>query len=414
MRVFAASALLCSVVAAATAKWSAQEALKTVFGFEGNAEFDQHYSRLQNSASTISEDVKQHHLLCTSVLLREVGRLELRAAVGNENYHPVYSSTKNDVVCYSSMLTAIESARLNHFHTISTIPSFMKIHHSVMQLASNIEKSSAYYLEVHRGLGVRGKGISKVSGSSIANRVIENMKNGHNEDAHAFAAAMIHSTSEEGTWSHMWRETTSLVKSSSGRDVAQTCGFHHVTVESTAFGLRVKGLDITRAKMSCVLLLTAHLVTSSADVIMVLANKQQIPLNNFARPITQTGVSAIINNAVVAGSAPYSSAGLNGLNEVVGVGDTGLDELMCFFTEGDGTVVTRSTIEDPITNSSRRKVVQYIAFQDGGDYEEGHGTHVSGSVAGQDIDESDSQSIYNGMGTLGLSALKQSQLRRNG
>ena len=71
---------------------------------------------------------------------------------------------------------------------------------------------------------------------------------------------------------------------------------------------------------------------------------------------------------------------------------------MCFFTEGDGTIVTRSTIEDPITNSSRRKVVQYIAFQDGGDYEEGHGTHVSGSVAGQDIDESDSQSAYNGMG----------------
>lgn len=324
--------------------------------------------------------------------------MELRGTVGDENYHPVYSSAKNDMICYSSMLTPAESSQFNHFHTILTIPNFVKIHHSVMQLASNMEKSSAYYLEVHRGLGVRGKGISKVSGSSIADRVIENMKSGRNKDAQAFVSAMAHSSSKEGSWAHMWHETTNFVKSSSGRDVAQSCGFHRVTVEGTKFGLRVNGVEHTRAHASCVLLLAAHLVSSSDDVIMVLANKQQIPLNNFARPITQTGVSAIANNAVVSGSAPYSSAGLNGLNEVVGVGDTGLDELMCFFTEGDGTIVTRSTIEDPITNSSRRKVVQYIAFQDGGDYEEGHGTHVSGSVAGQDIDESDSQSVYNGLG----------------
>jgi hypothetical protein len=45
-------------------------------------------------------------------------------------------------------------------------------------------------------------------------------------------------------------------------------------------------------------------------------------------------------------------------------------------------VVARSTYDSPTFDLSKRKVVQYIDYQDGTDGEEGHGTHCSGSVLG--------------------------------
>jgi hypothetical protein len=83
------------------------------------------------------------------------------------------------------------------------------------------------------------------------------------------------------------------------------------------------------------------------------------------------------------GSYPLWDAGLRGETEVVGVADSGLDMRSCFFSEEDpATNVKCSTYNSPVTDRTKRKVVQYIGFTDCDAVVGDHGTHVSGTVAG--------------------------------
>jgi hypothetical protein len=59
------------------------------------------------------------------------------------------------------------------------------------------------------------------------------------------------------------------------------------------------------------------------------------PLNKNARAITQSGV---INYE------PFSVAGLNGSNTIVGVSDTGIDENSCYFKDGKHGKVYRKAL----------------------------------------------------------------------
>lgn len=67
----------------------------------------------------------------------------------------------------------------------------------------------------------------------------------------------------------------------------------------------------------------------------------------------------------------------------MGVADTGLEEMSCYFKDISG-MVSRSNKNSPVVDMSRRKVVQYIysSQTDTGDSPSGHGTHVCGIVAG--------------------------------
>jgi len=74
---------------------------------------------------------------------------------------------------------------------------------------------------------------------------------------------------------------------------------------------------------------------------------------------------------------------------VAGVGDSGLDHQSCFFFDDKKAVTFPTSGFDDITgkpvweDTSHRKVVQYVAYADPTEGENGgHGTHVSGTVAG--------------------------------
>ena len=54
-------------------------------------------------------------------------------------------------------------------------------------------------------------------------------------------------------------------------------------------------------------------------------------------------------------------------------GDTGVDELSCFFRNEDGSKVARSSYENPTYDLTKRKVIQYIPYADDTDTQEGHG-----------------------------------------
>lgn len=74
----------------------------------------------------------------------------------------------------------------------------------------------------------------------------------------------------------------------------------------------------------------------------------------------------------VPGSTLVSDQGLDGTGQIVGVGDSGLDHDMCWFRDPLGTPI----------GPMHRKVVGYAIAADDYDGDAGHGTHVSGTVAG--------------------------------
>jgi subtilisin family serine protease len=102
--------------------------------------------------------------------------------------------------------------------------------------------------------------------------------------------------------------------------------------------------------------------------------------NARATALVQTSANAA---SAYSDATPIWDLGLTGLGEIVGLADTGLDTASCFFAESSGqTAVARSPSSSPTFDLSQAKVVQYVAYVDGQDEGDGHGTHVAGSLAG--------------------------------
>lgn len=174
-------------------------------------------------------------------------------------------------------------------------------------------------------------------------------------------------------------------------DDADACIFHNLDVETDHDRVAIRSLEsihnenvaLSRSQL-CFLLLVKKLVHAN-NVARIMARKKMTTHNRNGKFIVQSGS--------LFGSTPFLTAGLNGTGQIVGIGDTGLDESHCLFSNTDGSKVKRSKYSKPITDFSKRKVIQYVSYMDGKDIE-GHGTHVAGTLAGSCIDNLDF--VYNG------------------
>jgi subtilisin family serine protease len=107
-------------------------------------------------------------------------------------------------------------------------------------------------------------------------------------------------------------------------------------------------------------------------------NNRPSLLNYRARSIPQSSqVGSQSSNC------PYSSAGLLGENQIATIADTGLDSFSCYFYDPQGQIPP-TDVAAPKYDLKYRKVIQYNYNGCGGpnDAQGGHGTHVSGIVAG--------------------------------
>lgn len=100
---------------------------------------------------------------------------------------------------------------------------------------------------------------------------------------------------------------------------------------------------------------------------------------------------------------PYSQIGLDGTGYTLGLIDTGLDDMSCFFIDPSYTATPRTSSTKllqgfPVTDNWRRKVVQYIAWADTHpDVRYDHGTWCAGAAAGACLDKTPTRVRFNGL-----------------
>eukprot|EP01041_Mallomonas_annulata_P010119 gene10119-21088_t len=117
---------------------------------------------------------------------------------------------------------------------------------------------------------------------------------------------------------------------------------------------------------------------ASTTVLRILTSTQQRTQNFEVRGLIQTG-------NVGNGNEPYGTAGLTGRNQIVGIVDSGLNDLSCFLVDNSKAYSTINTDRTGKLQSMRRKVIQYISASDSLDYAGGHGTHVTTTIVGSSL-----------------------------
>lgn len=150
---------------------------------------------------------------------------------------------------------------------------------------------------------------------------------------------------------------------------------------------------------ACLSFMVAHFLGSPESSVFHLSlTSDVVLLNNHARSIIEGASPGDGQNLDF---QVYTAQALTGDGQVIGMADTGVDVNSCFFYDDSGSVPP-ADISSPITDFSRRKIIQYTinSGADDTDSAGGHGTHVAGSLVGYldsaDIG-SDSLGMYDGV-----------------
>jgi hypothetical protein len=183
-------------------------------------------------------------------------------------------------------------------------------------------------------------------------------------------------------WENAIRDLNSAVTSPSRSSEASLCPDHLLSLEFITQSQLVLGnlntfFDAipTSYRQSCVLSLLSHFLTTySTTIADIRLSFPKYPNNHMNKGVVQAKSYSEFY--------PYHYAGLDGTGQIIGVGDTGVDELSCFFRNLDSSLVARSSIYSPTFDLTKRKIIQYISYADGADLDGGHGSHVCGTIAG--------------------------------
>ena len=277
------------------------------------------------------------------------------------------------------------------------VPASLKIHHTALYAMDLVDKSSSHtthYLsptfrlmskklnfessDLHIQFG-SSPGDSSPAISSIRSKL---SKNGHT-GLEKMSTFKLHGATARNVWSEAFSSSlSSFPLETAVHGDQDRCSYSNLEFEETPSFVSVKGLHHVvgvESGRACLANLVATLALEP-NVVNVYLRPHDAVLNDVGKSIVQGKTSS-------SNVHPYDDVGLDGTGQIVGVGDSGVDDHHCFFENTDGSSVEKSkstTADSSNTDLTNRKIVQYISYQNGGDITGGHGTHVCGTIVGFD------------------------------
>jgi subtilisin family serine protease len=166
--------------------------------------------------------------------------------------------------------------------------------------------------------------------------------------------------------------------SSAWRDTVKMHGYHNepllcdlpASAEVGYVTHSIEIVDLSGISMKCIIHLVHHAV-QHPSVLRVLIHSRPTLMNYEAKGLTESAHVRV---------EPYREAGLTGAGHICGVGDSGVNDISCFFLDDSKAYSTVTTARTGELQPLRRKVIQYMAYADSTEDEAGHGTHVCGSI----------------------------------
>ena len=372
------------------------------------------------------------YVLCGPQASAKAARREISEASGpSHRTQVVYSSRSLDVACWKGYLQALDAAALEasaSFFHVAPVPKVAKLAPGLVQrreLSKDgggppVERLTIHPLAFSQGITVffdpSASRDARVVASRIWNETFYGLASGSAAGKSFVPSAWTKSADDTAPWA-----TVNAAEVDCSSVLA-------VNVENTFEGLGVLQLKFEtlageETSDGCLIVALLHLASSSEVAGLEITKKMRLqghPEKIEATPKPRlrsakgreldgsaSGVGVLNYVAVTAlqsgdSSKPYPfwGVGINGSDQYVQVTDTGFDDASCFLRDTDASKsvlkgpfnfdvqLARSTYDSPITDTSRRKIVQYIEVSSSDDtykydYVDGHGTHVAGTVAGR-------------------------------
>jgi hypothetical protein len=400
-----------------------------------------------------ASDSRFPYVLCGPQSSSSKARREISAASGPLHRTQVmYTSRHHDVACWKGQLHAADAIALessDSFFHVAPIPKISKLAPGLVQLFEARHGSGADITErltIDPLVFSQGLNLFFDVSSSKEQRVAL-LDQWHDTDY----GLTVGSAKEESFVPLLWAKSSFaaapwVAKSTAGLDcspiLAVNAPKEYNGVGYLLLNFKPRDEDENVKRVSCFIRAIYHIASSSAVAGLEVTSKARLSelpghkksgdlRNQVSDKIRELGSSSgspgearslnyIAVTALQSGSSsrpyPFWSAGINGSNQYVQIADSGFDDASCFLRNTDESKsvlkgpfnfdvqLQRSTYDKPITDFSRRKIVQYIAVSNSSDTyeyddETGHGTHVAGTVAGFLSSDEDDIAVKDGLTT---------------
>ena len=348
-----------------------------VAAFRGARKIGHHIPRAIDIEKTTHDYSSSYHLACVPYKQGPTLFEALQDLSSPDEYQVVLHSVKEDKTCYIVSGKCGQALESTGTATVTLIPQAVKYDESIDFCIKKLQNGdrNPFILEISTGIGVSGKGTNQDMISTLVKEIyhtsVHTLKDSEALKKHwrGFYWTKDYYTPARSLRNAHPDQVTPFAKLIARTDTTpMTCDYSTLYIEPSQS--HVSLVAPVSFDLECMRFL-ASVAVQHPSVTFVQATLRTAPAAPSSEDYTTGDPATDQNSWVQSGTStatPYSDIGVDGTGYVLGMIDSGLDDLSCFLIDWTGNQTTRtpgSEYANPITEPFRRKVIQYVMWGDG-------------------------------------------------